>query len=66
MKFNLVAKAVREAPRLFRAAKLAAISQLKAPAAECPICEFQGKFLSFRGSRSYSRAMPAVLVSRAA
>jgi SAM-dependent methyltransferase len=47
MKWQSLTKAVWEAPSLIRSAKLAAISQLKAPSAECPICGFQGKFLSF-------------------
>src|SRR3954447_23741748 len=47
MKWQSLTKAVWEAPSLIRSAKLAAISQLKASSAECPICGFQGKFLSF-------------------
>lgn len=47
MKIKMLARAVREAPSLLRSAKLAAISQLKAPTAECPICGFTGKFRAF-------------------
>ena len=47
MKLALLAQAIREAPSLLRSAKLAAISQVKAPAAECPICGFVGKFRGF-------------------
>lgn len=47
MKLTLLAQAIREAPSLLRSAKLAAISQVKAPAAECPICGFVGKFRGF-------------------
>src|SRR5690349_24970896 len=47
MNFMLVSQALKEAPSLLRSAKLAAISQVKASAAECPICGFEGKFRGF-------------------
>jgi len=47
MKLLLVTQAIKEAPSLLRSAKLAAISQVKAPSAECPICGFVGKFRGF-------------------
>lgn len=47
MNFLLVTQALKEAPSLLRSAKLAAISQVKAPAAECPSCGFVGKFRGF-------------------
>jgi SAM-dependent methyltransferase len=47
MNFMLVTRALKEAPSLLRSAKLAAISQVKAPAAECSTCGFVGKFRGF-------------------
>lgn len=47
MKLSLLSAAIKEAPSLIRSAKLAAISQVKAPSAKCPICGFFGKFRGF-------------------
>jgi SAM-dependent methyltransferase len=44
---RLAVRAVREAPSLIETARMAAISQLKATDAECPVCGFVGKFGPF-------------------
>jgi SAM-dependent methyltransferase len=47
MKLNLALKALKDSRNVFRQARLAVVSHLKAAEASCPICGFHGKFRGF-------------------
>lgn len=46
-KLRLARRALGELPALIHVARMAAIAQVKAEPAECPLCGFSGKFRSF-------------------